>query len=131
MTVEEMKELEERESKIFRNGILDVDMDMDLKLDFPKNLHMRFFNRDEMIKDGTIDVDQSTKTPAKTLDTAKPVSSSIQSIEPINQKLAPIGNNSIIQSQNVEDVKDEQNIDVSVPTNSQSAPTGAPLPGQI
>lgn len=131
MTVEEMKELEERESKIFRNGILDVDMDMDLKLDFPKNLHMRFFNRDEMIKEGTIDVEQSTKTPAKTLDTAKPVSSSIQSIEPINQKLAPIGNNSIIQSQNVEDVKVEQNIDVSVPTNSQSAPTGAPLPGQI
>ncbi len=131
MTVEEMKELEERDSKVFRNGILDIDMDMDLKLDFPKNLHMRFFNRDEMIKEGTIDAEQTQPNTTKVIDTVKTISNTTQPIAPINQKLAPIGNNTIIQSQNIEDVKTEQNIDVVVPTHAPATQQGAPLPGQI
>lgn len=122
MTVEEMKEQEDRESKSIRDGILDVDFDMDLKLDFPKNLHMKFFNREDLSKEGGISGNESQQLPKQQENqpVLAPVAQS--NIQPIGNSLAPIGSSN--QSKTIED--NSSNIDVEV----HATPQSAPLPGQ-
>ena len=99
--------------------ILDVDFDMDLKLDFPKNLHMRFFNKEDLIQEGTLEVENENLN----VDTVKapalaPVAKS--NIKPIETTLAPIASSTNTAEQN----KIEKN------NEALNSPKNAPLPGQ-
>lgn len=118
MTVEEMKELEDRESKTIKDSILDVDFDMDLKLEFPKNLHMKFFNRDELSKDEILD-DESNGAKSEKIVTPVLAPVAKSSIKPIENTLPTIQ----------EEINSRETVQVEKNNERVEQPQNAPLPG--